>query len=606
MMSPRGTFVLLILLFGLCFAFTVSAQGGVVNIGGNAELGAFLVAQNGMTLYTFANDQPGISNCVGQCLNLWPAYIVDATVPLTPGPGVTGAISAILLPDGRLHVTYNDAPLYFYSQDLNPGDANGQGVGSVWFVVAVEVAPAPVQSGPQEFLLDIGFSRDLGSILTASNGRTLYTFANDQPGVSNCVGNCINLWPPYTTDANIALSGAPGISGVVGTLQRADGATQVTYDGAPLYLYSGDSAPGDINGHGVGDVWFSVGLDVVRVGGSTSGWFLVDGDGRTLYTFANDEPLWSNCLGDCAVNWPPLAFPIDQPVISSAGIEGALATTLRADGAYQVAFNQRPLYRFSGDTGPNETNGDGAGGVWSIVRVARVAQLGGNAELGTFLVDDHFRTLYVFANDQVGVSNCLGDCTVNWPPLSVPAGVAPVAAGALPGTLGTITRADGIIQVTYDGRPLYTFANDRAAGDALGNGAGGVWSIVPFPQFPFRAPATCTVTPIGQTVNLRQAASVSSFSPRTIGFGQQVTVDGQTLSEGYVWWHLTTGEWVRSDVVSQVTPCDAVPVHGSPQLPGPGGVPAPAPAGTQPVAPAPAPTQPPPAPAPATTPNVSG
>jgi predicted lipoprotein with Yx(FWY)xxD motif len=85
-------------------------------------------------------------------------------------------------------------------------------------------------------------------------------------------------------------------------------------------------------------------------------------------------------------------------------------------------------------------------------------------------------TLYTFARDSTGKSNCSGACAKNWPPapptLKTPAGLAK-------GRLGTIKRADGTTQLAYRGRPLYTFAGDTQPGDAKGNGVnafGGVWS----------------------------------------------------------------------------------------------------------------------------------
>lgn len=586
--------VIIVALLALC-AMPALAQdaSGVVQIGNNATLGSILVAPTGMTLYTFNNDQPGVSNCVGQCLDLWPAYTVDATASLAAAPGVPGAISVIVQADGLLHVTYDGKPLYFYSSDAQPGDANGQGVGDVWFSVPVAAAVQPV--AVSEFLLDVGVSRELGSILTASNGITLYTFANDAPSASNCIGQCVELWPPYTVDAAANMTAAPGIPGTISTILRSDGLTQTVLDGRPLYFYTGDTQPSDVTGQGVGNVWFSVPLDAVRVGGASERPLLVAANGRTLYTFANDEPNWSNCIGDCITNWPPLtASGADAPVISSAGVDGALGTTLRADNTYQVTFNSRPVYLFVNDAAPGDTNGDGAGGVWSVVPVAPVVRLGGNSSLGTFAVDTNFRTLYVFANDTEGVSNCVDACVQNWPPLTVAAGSSAVAQGFLPGTLRTIQRPDGTTQVTLDGRPLYFFANDAAPGDANGNGAGGVWSIVAF-DIPFEAPATCSVTPVNETANLRQAPTTASDSPRSVQFGEVMTIDGQTLSEGFVWWHLTSGEWVRSDVISEVTPCAGVPSLG-------GGVPV-APVATADVN---APVATPEVIAPATTPEVGG
>ena len=86
-------------------------------------------------------------------------------------------------------------------------------------------------------------------------------------------------------------------------------------------------------------------------------------------------------------------------------------------------------------------------------------------------------TLYSFGPDTSTTSNCNGQCATYWPPV-----MGPVTAGpGVTGTLGTITRADGTIQATYDGHPLYTYVADTAPGQDKGNGlnlSGGVWKVV--------------------------------------------------------------------------------------------------------------------------------
>ncbi len=79
-------------------------------------------------------------------------------------------------------------------------------------------------------------------------------------------------------------------------------------------------------------------------------------------------------------------------------------------------------------------------------------------------------TVYTFTKDTAdsGKSACTGGCASTWPPLTVPAGGAPAAGTGATGKLGTITRDDGTIQVTYKGLPLYFFKNDKAPGDANG------------------------------------------------------------------------------------------------------------------------------------------
>jgi predicted lipoprotein with Yx(FWY)xxD motif len=77
---------------------------------------------------------------------------------------------------------------------------------------------------------------------------TLYTFAKDTSGVSNCSGQCLARWPALTVPAGTAIAAGPGITGQVSTIARADGATQVTYKGLPLYFWFKDVAIGDVMG----------------------------------------------------------------------------------------------------------------------------------------------------------------------------------------------------------------------------------------------------------------------------------------------------------------------------------------------------------------------
>ena len=92
--------------------------------------------------------------------------------------------------------------------------------------------------------------------------------------------------------------------------------------------------------------------------------------------------------------------------------------------------------------------------------------------IGTVLVaGSNGMTVYIFTSDvkDSGKSACSGTCIANWPALTVAAGETPTGGSGVTGTLGTITREDdGTLQVTYNGLPLYLFANDKAPGDANG------------------------------------------------------------------------------------------------------------------------------------------
>ncbi len=90
----------------------------------------------------------------------------------------------------------------------------------------------------------------LGTILTDGRGFTLYAFDADNGTTSNCSGACAVAWPPATTTSTDPQVGTGVSQSLVGKTTRADGTTQLTYAGRPLYLFKGDSAPGDTNGDG--------------------------------------------------------------------------------------------------------------------------------------------------------------------------------------------------------------------------------------------------------------------------------------------------------------------------------------------------------------------
>jgi predicted lipoprotein with Yx(FWY)xxD motif len=100
----------------------------------------------------------------------------------------------------------------------------------------------------------------LGAILTDSQGNTVYVFAKDSKGMSNCSGACASIWPPVTTSGK-PTTGSGALAAKLGTTKRSDGSTQVTYGGRPLYTYTGDSSPGDVTGNGLdlyGAKWYAV------------------------------------------------------------------------------------------------------------------------------------------------------------------------------------------------------------------------------------------------------------------------------------------------------------------------------------------------------------
>jgi predicted lipoprotein with Yx(FWY)xxD motif len=344
-------------LIALAGLSSVAAQdmGATVQLGGNDELGPFLVGPEGMTLYLFTKDTPGVSNCSGDCLAKWPALLVQEDEQPTLAAGVPGRLGVIEREDGGRQVTFNDMPLYYWVDDAAPGDATGQNVGEVWFVVK----PADVSLGGND---------ELGSFLVAPNGMTLYLFTKDTPGVSNCSGDCLAKWPALLVAEGQEPTLQPGLTGTLNTVEREDGTYQVAFNDMPLYYWVDDAAPGDATGQNVGEVWFVIKPNTLELGGNDElGPFLAGPDGMTLYLFTNDTPGVSNCYDECAVRWPPLLVADGEQPTAAEGIGGTLGVTERTDGTYQVTYNDIPLYYWIRDVVPGDATGQNVGEVWFVV-----------------------------------------------------------------------------------------------------------------------------------------------------------------------------------------------------------------------------------------------
>jgi predicted lipoprotein with Yx(FWY)xxD motif len=197
-----------------------------------AELGNVLVGPNGMSLYMFTKDTADTSNCYDKCAENWPPLLVDKAEDIVPGVNLLGKLGTTARTDGKLQVTYNGMPLYYWKDDQAIGETTGENVGKVWFTIAPEM---------------VGVNEKGDGLITA-DGMTLYTFAKDTAGVSNCTGDCAKTWLPLTVMGKDRLSASSSLKGTWGMITRDDKSMQVTYNGLPLYLFKDDKKPGDATG----------------------------------------------------------------------------------------------------------------------------------------------------------------------------------------------------------------------------------------------------------------------------------------------------------------------------------------------------------------------
>lgn len=249
-------------------------------------------------------------------------------------------------------------------------------------------------SGTAGVTLGEGSSVALGSFLTGNNGMTLYVFTKDSPGTSACSGQCAAYWPPLTVASGASVTGPADATAGFGTITRADGTTQVTYNHMPLYYFASDKKAGDTNGQDVQGSWFVAPVSGVLATaaapsssamsstgantgsgltlGSTDtalGTFLTGPNGMTLYVFTKDSADKSTCSGQCAAYWPPLTVTSGATVTGPADATLGFGMITRADGTMQVTYNHTPLYYFASDKKAGDTTGQGVQGSWFVASV---------------------------------------------------------------------------------------------------------------------------------------------------------------------------------------------------------------------------------------------
>ncbi|MDI3420031.1 SCO0930 family lipoprotein [Streptomyces luteolus] len=238
------------------------------------KFGDVLTDSAGFTLYRFDQDtaKPPKSTCAGECAETWPVVAADGA---KAAPGVDPAlIGSVAREDGTEQLTVAGWPMYRYAADKKPGDAKGQGVGGTWHAAAPDGEKAKAAAGggsAGEQATDLpGMSTredpELGEIVVDRRGMTVYRFQKDSawPMKSACTGACLDNWPVVEP---VDKNDAKGVLKKGFTVfDRPDGKKQQTIDCWPLYTFSGDSKPGDVNGQGVGGTWYAVSPEGKLVG----------------------------------------------------------------------------------------------------------------------------------------------------------------------------------------------------------------------------------------------------------------------------------------------------------------------------------------------------
>jgi predicted lipoprotein with Yx(FWY)xxD motif len=228
-----------------------AAASGVTISTRSTSLGLILVNGRGRTVYLFTRDTFKHSNCGSTCAKTWSRVLTSSA----PHAG-TGATQSKLGETSAHQVTYNGHPLYYYVGDKAAGQTNGQGRSSFkgrWWVLSPQ---GTAGTGTTIHLTQTS----LGNVIAGPHGRTVYLLTADSRNHSTCYSTCARNWPPLIT------TGKPHVgsglnSSLLGTALRTNGTRQVTYNGHPLYYFSGDTAAGQTNGEGLfafGGYWYAV------------------------------------------------------------------------------------------------------------------------------------------------------------------------------------------------------------------------------------------------------------------------------------------------------------------------------------------------------------
>ena len=229
--------------------------------------------------------------------------------------------------------------------------------------------------------------------------------------------------------------------------------------------------------------------------------------GFAVYTYKPDTALMSTCTGACAKDWPPVLAPKGTMTVSSSVTLAKPLSVHQTANGLQVFYDGHALYTYAEDTKAGVAMGHGADTEWYLVNAAlsTMATNTGNMMQGITITPDMTANttalihtgkatingtqtsllltsknfaVYTYKPDTAFKATCTGDCAKDWPPVLASNGMMTVSSSVtLPKQLSVHQTANGA-QVFYDGHALYTYAEDKQAGVALGNGQDTDWYLV--------------------------------------------------------------------------------------------------------------------------------
>jgi predicted lipoprotein with Yx(FWY)xxD motif len=255
-----------------------------------------------------------------------------------------------------------------------------QGTGSASSTPAIHAANIPNYSG----------------VLENHASRTLYLLSIEKGAKLHCVAKtCRTQWLPLlvpTATRSIAVAGT--VKGKIGFVARSKTQKQVTVNTYPVYAFKGDKGPNQSNGEAVaadGGTWSMLRAAAKSAAATpvapllqsgTAGKYtsvLEDATHLTLYALSVEKGGTLHCTGSCLTFWPPLLVTSSTTSIAVAGdVKGKIGFISRGSSK-QVTVNSFPVYTYSGDSGPNQSNGENLmldGGTWDLASATATTAAG--------------------------------------------------------------------------------------------------------------------------------------------------------------------------------------------------------------------------------------
>jgi predicted lipoprotein with Yx(FWY)xxD motif len=225
---------------------------GDLRLGHTLRFDGYLMDREQRPLYMFAEDVAGSagSACLDTCAGEWPPFDLGQG---QPEPGIlANELTRFHRQDGRWQSAYKGHPLYYRSAEEGLREVSADGRDGRWFVARDYLAFIAVDGS----FAAAGSERFGAGFLTNGFGRALYVCFDDTPAsadmppVSACVGDCARRHPLWSVSEAGRTTILPSVLDTldIAAFERPDGALQLTLRGWPLYYFSGDERPGDVQG----------------------------------------------------------------------------------------------------------------------------------------------------------------------------------------------------------------------------------------------------------------------------------------------------------------------------------------------------------------------